>query len=111
MKKCTINFGDIVLVPIAWSDKETGSKIRPAVVISRENLLTAGQIIVLGISSKITLRENEYKIINWRESGLQYPSKIWLSKPYSAPVKYATKIGRLPSDELLSVYHQFLSYI
>lgn len=111
MKNYTINFGDIVLVPMAWSDKETGSKIRPAVVISRENLLAAGQIIVLGISSKITSRENEHIITNWQESGLKYPSKIWLSRPYSVLSTYAVKIGRLDSGELLTVYRQFLSFV
>lgn len=73
MEKYTVNFGDVVLVPVPWSDKEIGSKIRPAVVISREKLQTAGQIIVLGISSRDISREYEYQIINWKKTGLKKP--------------------------------------
>jgi hypothetical protein len=96
---------------MAWSDKETGSKIRPAVVISRENLLAAGRIIVLGISSQLLLKENEYTIANWQESGLKYPSKIWLSKPYGISASFAKKIGRLDPAELLVIYRNFLSLV
>lgn len=111
MEKCTVSFGDIVLVPVPWSDKEIGSKIRPAVVINRERLQTAGQIIVLGISSRNTSRKNEYQIINWEKAGLKKPSKIWMSRPYAVNVQYATKIGVLNADELLYVYRYFLSLI
>lgn len=109
MEKCTVNFGDVVLVPFPWADKETGSKVRPAVVISRENLLAAGQIIVLGISSKEVAREYEYQIINWKEAGLKFPSKVWLSRPYGVHIKYAIKIGKVQSDDLLKIYRQYIS--
>lgn len=108
--KNSISFGDIVLVPIPWADKDIGAKIRPAVVISRENMLTAGQIIVLGISSKKAFNDSEYAIINWQESGLRLPSKVWLSRPYAALTKSAKKIGELPPEELLFIYRQFLSF-
>lgn len=108
--KSFITFGDIVLVPIPWADKDIGVKIRPAVVISRENLLAAGQIIVLGVSSRKVLNNDEHRIVNWKESGLKLPSKVWLSKPYTATVKTAKKIGTLPPKELLTIYRQFLSY-
>jgi len=111
MKKCTVSFGDVVLVPIPWADKDIGSKIRPAVVISREKLQDAGLVIVLGISSKELARENEYQIVNWEKAGLKKRSKIWLSKPYAINVKYAKKIGSLNADELLYIYRQFLSLI
>jgi hypothetical protein len=109
MKKCTVNFGDVVLIPFPWADKETGSKVRPAVVISRENLLAAGQIIVLGISSKETVRNHEYQIINWKEAGLKFPSKVWLSRPYGIYIKYAIKIGKVQPDDLLNIYRYFIS--
>lgn len=111
MEKCIVSFGDVVLVPIPWSDKEIGSKTRPAVVISRERLQAAGQIIVLGISSRDISRENEYQIINWKNAGLRKSSKIWLSRPYSINTQYAKKIGSLNADELLYVYRYFLSLI
>lgn len=111
MEKYIVNFGDIVLVPIPWADRETGSKIRPAVVISRERLHAAGQIIVLGISSKDINREYEYQIINWKNAGLKKPSKIWLSRPYAVNTQYIKKIGSLNADELLYVYRLFLSFI
>lgn len=95
MEKCTVSFGDVVLVPIPWADKDIGSKIRPAVVISREKLQDVGLVIVLGISSKEVARENEYQIVQWKEAGLKKQSKVWLSKPYAISVKYAKKIGSL----------------
>lgn len=111
MRKCTINFGDIVLAPIPWADKEIGFKVRPAVVISRETLHTVGQIIVLGISSKEISRENEYKITSWEESGLKFPSKIWLSRPYAVSAQGIKKIGELKPIELLVIYRRFLSFV
>lgn len=112
MKKPTVSFGDIVLVPIPWADnKKSDFKIRPAVVISRENLFAAGQIIVLGISTKEVRSNREYSIDNWKSSGLAMPSKIWLTNPYATSVRYAKKIGELPSKELLFAYRKLLSYI
>lgn len=108
--KDSTSFGDIILVPIPWADKDIGAKIRPAVVISREKMLTAGQIIVLGISSKKVVNNDEYEIINWKESGLKLPSKVWVSRPYAVTTKITKKIGRLPPEELLNIYRQFLIY-
>lgn len=111
MKKDTATFGDVVLAPIPWADKEIGYKIRPAVVISREHLHIAGQIIVLGISSRSVTRENEYEIVKWREAGLDLPSKIWLARPYALSVQYAKRIGKFPPEELLFIYRKFMSFI
>jgi len=111
MASSTISFGDVVLVPIPWADKEAGYKIRPAVVISRESLHSVGQIIVLGISSKEVRGQHEYPITRWKEAGLMFPSKVWLARPYGISVQYVRKIGKLDPAELLEIYRRFLGFV
>lgn len=111
MVNSTISFGNVVLLPIPWADREVGHKIRPAVVISRENLHSAGQIIVLGISSKEVRGEHEYPLTRWKEAGLMLPSKVWVTRPYGISIRYAKKTGRLEPVELLEVYRRFLGFV
>ena len=67
--------GDVVLVGFVFSD-ESGKKLRPAVVISSAAYNRARQeVLVAAITSNVKRRLfGDYPMVNWRESGLLFPS-------------------------------------
>ncbi|TDA70353.1 MAG: hypothetical protein D9V47_01600 [Clostridia bacterium] len=77
MSKNYYCFGDVVLVNIPWLERGTGrplSKVRPAVVVSREHLNDQGRYIVLPISSK-PAKGDDVLVSDWETVGPEKPSK------------------------------------
>ena len=81
-----LHFGDIVLIRFP-STNQTGSKQRPAVVVSNTTYtLTRPDVIIMAVTSQ--LRESaglgEVWLADWRAAGLLKPSAI---KPVFATVE------------------------
>lgn len=67
--------GDVVVVGFVFSD-ESGTKLRPAVVLSSPRYHSARQeMIVAAITSNVQRRlYGDHRIADWREAGLLFPS-------------------------------------
>lgn len=71
------NRGDVVLVGFVFSD-ESGTKLRPAVVISSPAYHRARQeVVVAAITSNVRRRLfGDHRIADWRAAGLLFPSLV-----------------------------------
>jgi mRNA interferase MazF len=67
--------GDVVLVGFVFSD-ESGTKLRPAVVLSKSEYHRARQEMVVGaITSNVERRlYGDHRIEDWKQAGLLFPS-------------------------------------
>lgn len=87
-------FGDVVLVPFPFTD-QTGSKRRPAAVVSSEAYHRAGRDVVLvAVTSRggAARRAIDVEVAGWREAGLIKPSAI---KPVVFTIERSLLIRRL----------------
>lgn len=92
----TYNFSDIVLIGFPHTDLQGVSK-RPAIV-----LYDSGDqdILVARITTQEYISEADYKIIDWRKSGLLAESFARLGKQATIEKKYVTrKLGALAEPE------------
>ncbi|PIW88456.1 MAG: growth inhibitor [Nitrospirae bacterium CG_4_8_14_3_um_filter_44_28] len=90
------NFGDIVLIGFPHTDLQGVSK-RPALV-----LYDAGDqdILVVRITTQEYTTEADYKIIDWRKSGLFAESFVRFGKQATIEKKYVIrKLGALAEPE------------
>jgi mRNA interferase MazF len=72
------SFGDVVLVPFPFTD-QTGSKKRPAVVVSSSAYHQSRvDLILMAITSEVRTpgRFGEATISGWKEAGLLKPSAL-----------------------------------
>ena len=73
------SFGDVVLVPLPFTD-QTGSKKRPAVVVSSEAYhLARSDLILMAVTSHVRASGGgfgEVAIKGWKEAGLLKPSIV-----------------------------------
>lgn len=96
----SFSFGDIVLVPFLFTD-QTGSKQRPAVVVSSDDYHRQhADIILAGITSQPRGdRLGEVSVEHWQEAGLLRASVV---KPALATVDrrlVIKRLGRLEDDD------------
>jgi mRNA interferase MazF len=94
------NFGDIVLIGFPHTDLEGISK-RPAVV-----LFDSGDedVLVARITTQEYTSESDYKILNWKESGLLAESCIRLGKQATLNKRYIIKqLGVLEASEVEAI--------
>jgi len=92
----TYNFGDIVLIGFPYTDLQDVSK-RPAIV-----LYDSGDqdILVARITTQEYISESDYKIIEWKNSGLIAQSYVRLGKQATIEKKYVIrKLGALAESE------------
>ena len=90
------NFGDVVLVGFPHTDLLGVSK-RPAFVIYDANDL---DILVARITTQEYNTEADYKIVEWRQSGLIAESFVRLGKQATIEKKYIIKkLGTLIESE------------
>ncbi|MBM4136110.1 MAG: type II toxin-antitoxin system PemK/MazF family toxin [Nitrospira sp.] len=90
------NFGDIVLIGFPHTDLQVVSK-RPGLV-----LYDAGDqdVLVARITTQEYSTEADYKIVEWRKSGLLAESFIRLGKQATIEKKYVIrKLGALAEPE------------
>lgn len=109
----TINQGDICLVPFPYTDL-SGTKYRPAVVISNSSVNSSGDLILAAITSKLRQDSFSYPILNEKVvSPLPKESEIRCHKIFTAQRKLIKK--KITSfkdeslEELLEKVKSFLS--
>jgi mRNA interferase MazF len=106
------NFGDVVLVPFPFTD-QTGTKKRPAVVISSATYNSARlDLILMAITSqlKTVMAVGEVAVDDWQKAGLLKPSVI---KPVLTTVEkrlVLRRVGQLEQADKISL-QQTLSLI
>lgn len=95
------SFGDVVLVPFPFTD-QTGTKKRPAVVISSALYHSARRdLVLMAITSqvRIPLAIGEVEIVEWKKAGLLKSSVI---KPVLTTIERGLvlkKLGRLEQSD------------
>lgn len=100
-----LNFGDVVLVPFPFTD-QTGTKRRPAVVVSNQGYNgNRRDVVIMAITSQVRLPlgYGEALIEDWRGAGLIKASAI---KPVIATIEQSMVLrvmGRLYSADLASL--------
>lgn len=93
------SFGDVVLLPLPFTDQQ-GSKKRPGVVVSSARLLASGtlDVVIMPITSlrgtRQPVRFGTLEVQDWKQSGLLNPSLI---KPVFATVEKPLILRRLGS--------------
>jgi|SRR3989344_1979637 len=96
------NFGKVILVPFPFTDL-SGSKVRPAVVISNKN---SGEDIILAFISTNTKKKRRFEVfVKMNEkNGLKADSVVLVSKIATLEKKVVLgEIGRLSDKELLAI--------
>lgn len=90
------SFGDVVLVPFPFTD-QTGSKKRPAVVVSSAGYNSRRRdIVIMAITSQIRqpLGTGEAMLVEWQAAGLIKTSVL---KPVFATIEQALVVRTLGS--------------
>jgi len=111
MSKNYYRFGDVVLVNIPWIERGTGrplTKVRPAVVVSRDHLNEQGRHVVLPISSR-PAKGDEIPVPEWEAAGLAKPSKMQIQPFFLYNIQ--TKIGVMHPAALLAAYRSLIGYL
>jgi mRNA interferase MazF len=88
------SFGDVVLVPFPFTD-QTGSKKRPAVIVSSaEDQAQRRDLVIMAITSQIRPRPafGEFLVGEWKKAGLLAPSAV---KPVLATIEKGLVLKRL----------------
>jgi mRNA interferase MazF len=93
--------GDVVLVEFVFS-AQTGSKKRPALILSAEACNAGRQEVVLAaITSNVArVLPGDTKLVQWRQAGLRFPSLVTGILQTVKQSMVATKLGRLTGDDL-----------
>ncbi len=96
--------GDIVLTEYEYSDG-TGSKRRPAYVISTDHYNENRRRVVLGmITSRIDVHfTGDWILKDWEAAGLNYPSRATSVLRTVSLSFVERKLGRLSQDDLRSL--------
>ena len=96
--------GDVVLVEVLFSER-TGSKKRPALVISGKQYNDNRQeVVIAAITSNIErILTGDTPIKNWQEAGLKYPSIVTGILQTIKQNMLMVKIGTLTGDDLQNV--------
>jgi len=95
---------DVVLVDFGFSE-ETGSKKRPALIISGDNYhRSREEVVILAITSNIRrVLLGDTKIDKWEEAGLLYPSLITGIIRTIKDSMIIRKLGTLPQQDFQKV--------
>jgi mRNA interferase MazF len=99
------SFGDVVPVPLPFTD-QTGSKKRPAVVVSSTKYQTQRRdLVIMAVTSQIRSRPAfaEFVVADWKEAGLIAPSAV---KPVLATIEkrlVLKKLGQLQPPDVRSL--------
>lgn len=91
-------FGDIVLVPVPFTD-QSAVKRRPAVVVSSSAYHRARpDLLIMAVASQqpSTLTVGEVQVQDWKSAGLLKPSVLKPVLTTIEPALVMKKLGRLP---------------
>lgn len=93
--------GDVVLVPIDFTDR-SGSKVRPAVVVSAEEYNRGPDVLIASITSN---REplphpGDHRLKEWKAAGLLKPSLAQTKLATVEAFMIRRKLGALAAEDL-----------
>ena len=96
--------GDVVLIIFVFS-KETGKKLRPAVVISSTAYNRAREeVVVAAITSNVRRRLfGDHLIANWKGTGLLFPSLVTGILRTIKRTMIDRKLGSMPKPDLEAI--------
>lgn len=96
--------GDVVLVSFLFAD-ESGSKVRPALVVSSARYHRARrEAIVAAITSNVTRRlAGDHAVSNWKAAGLLFPSVVTGIVRTVEQTMIRRRLGALTPDDLAAV--------
>lgn len=109
---------EILLVDFPFSDS-TGTKLRPAVVVSSDHFHAGDDVVILPISSRAATGDQFTYLLDpsspdFRLTGLKPPSSIKWTKPVTVSRKLVRRrLGRLskkPFDEVRELLRSVFSY-
>ena len=107
------NFGDVVLVPFPFTD-QTGTKKRPAVIVSKSVYNSSRpDLVLMAITSQVgkPVRSDEIEIVEWQKAGLLKPSVI---KPVFTTIernlvlRKLGKLERIDEENLREILQEIL---
>lgn len=91
--------GDVVTVLFAYSDL-SGSKIRPALVVSGDAFnRETGDAVLMAVSARPVQGAFEAPVERWQEAGLRRPSKLRAGNLLTVRGDLTQRIGRLSQDD------------
>lgn len=99
--------GDVVLVSFIFAD-ETGTKHRPAVIISSHAFHTGrGEAIIAAITSRTDrILVGDYLINDWQGAGLLFPSVATGIIRTIKQGMIARKLGSMPAPDMAAINSQ-----
>lgn len=104
--------GDVVLVDFGFSEG-TGSKKRPALIISNNQYHESRQEVIIAAITSNTERIlfGDIKIRNWEEVGLLYPSVVTGIIRTIKSSMLLRKLGTFPKDEFQKIQKNLIRII
>ncbi len=94
--------GDVVLVPIGFTD-QSGAKLRPAVVISSDRYNShSPDVMIASITSNLAAihHPGDHLVQFWKEAGLLLPSLLQAKIATVEQSIVKRRLGRLAVDDL-----------
>jgi len=102
-------WGDVITLDFPYSNL-AGSKLRPAVIISRKDALTPyDDFLLLALTTRLQELPENYRLEQWQAAGLAYPSSL---KPNIITVEsylIVKKIGSLSGNDRDRLKHLLAS--
>lgn len=94
--------GDIVLVPVDFTDR-SGAKLRPAVIISSDDYNSqTPDVLIASITSNLgaVSHPGDYQLTDWQAAGLLKPSLAQTKLTTIASSRIGRKLGALSTSDL-----------
>jgi mRNA interferase MazF len=102
----TCHRGDVVLVGFVFSD-ESGTKVRPALVISSAAYHRRQEVIVAAITSNTSRRlVGDHVVAGWKTAGLLFPSVVTGIVRTVKRSMIERTLGTMPPSDMASVDRQ-----
>lgn len=115
MKMMMLNIGELYLVRIAYDDNSNKSKIRPVLVINKDDLTNSCTIVeITGTAPKNPpTYYDQFKkpITRWREAGLDKPSYVKIHKTHNIKINNLhEKIGFIDTSDFYNIIFAIHNY-
>jgi mRNA interferase MazF len=100
----TYRRGDVVLVPMDFTDR-SGSKVRPAVVVSGEEYNEGPDVLIASITSNLEPlpHPGDHRIRQWKAAGLLKPSLAQTKLATVEAPMIRRKLGELAAEDLVAL--------
>ena len=94
--------GDVVLVPVGFTDQST-VKRRPAVIVSSDRYnAESPDVMIASVTSNLQAipHPGDQLLLHWKEAGLLLPSLLQAKAAMVEPSIIMRRLGRLSHDDL-----------